>query len=170
MAIYMKYDNGKIKGDATQGKHKDWIGIRYFNTGVARSIATIVGHAKGRESSEPSFNEITIKKSLDSASLLLFQDACVEKKGKSVVFDFCTTDDEGAPYLTVELTNAVISGFSMDGADGAPDETLTLNFTGINFNEMTGNQKNAANQPIKAGYDTATASTSSSSKGTSTKT
>jgi type VI secretion system secreted protein Hcp len=155
MAIYMKVDG--INGDATQAQHKDWIGINSFQWGVGRGISTPVGSAKNREASEPSVSEVVITKPLDSASVLLCQEAVVGKEGKTVKIDFCRTDKEGAAYLQVILTNTLISGYSTSSGGDAPTESLTLNFTKIELSETGPNEKNGAGNPTKFAYDIATA-------------
>jgi type VI secretion system secreted protein Hcp len=156
MAVYMEFEG--IKGDATQAKHEGWITLNSVQWGAGRGISTPTGSAENRESSEPSISEVVVSKALDSASLLLFQEACIGKEGKKVKIDFCTTANEGEPYLQVELTNTLISGHSFNSGGDKPSETLSLNFTKININETGGNQANSPGQPIKVQYDLAKAS------------
>lgn len=154
MAIYMKY--GSIKGDATQGKHNEWITITSVQLGVGRGISTPVGSSQNREASEPSISEVTVTKPLDSSSVLLFQDSTVGTKGEEVTIHFCRTDKEGAEYLELKLYNTLLSGFSMSSGGDAPSESISLNFTKIDVNEMGPNEKNTPGNPIKFTYDIAT--------------
>lgn len=158
MAVYLNWNNGEIKGDTTQGKHVDWISLNSFQFGVGRGISTPVGAAQNREASEPNVSEVVVTKDLDSASLLLLQEATTGKDGKLVQIDFCTTDNEGSPYLTVKLENTLISGFSTSSGGDRPSESLTLNFTKIDVQETGGNIKNGAGNPVKISYDLAKAS------------
>jgi type VI secretion system secreted protein Hcp len=158
MAVYLEWNKGEIKGDTTQGKHTDWISINSFQFGTGRGISTAVGAANNREASEPSLSEVVVTKDLDASSLMLFQEATTGKDGKDVEIDFCTTDNEGAPYLVIKLTNCLISGFSTSSGGDRPSESITLNFTKIDINETGGNLKNGAGNPIKVSYDLAKAS------------
>jgi len=158
MAIYLNWSSGAIKGDATQGKHTDWISINSFQWGVGRGISTPTGSSQNREASEPSVSEVVVTKDLDSASLLLLQEATTGKDGVLVEVDFCTTDNEGSPYLVVKLENTLISGFSTSSGGDRPSESLTLNFTKIDVQETGGNLKNGAGNPVKVSYDIAKAS------------
>jgi type VI secretion system secreted protein Hcp len=155
MAIYMKIDG--ISGDATQGQHKDWIDIQSFSFGVGRGITTRTGRAQNRESSEPSLSDISITKELDSSSVLLCQEATVGKDGKTVKVDFCRTDKEGTPYLQIILSEVLISGYSTSSGGDRTSESITLNYTKIEYNETGGNAKNGAGQPVKFTYNIATA-------------
>jgi type VI secretion system secreted protein Hcp len=158
MAIYMNYDNLSIKGDATQGNHVNWIGIESFHFGLGRGIMTVTGQAQNRETSEPSVGDVAVTKGLDSASTLLFQTACTGKEGKTIIFDFCRSDEQGAPYLTVQLTNALISNFSTMSSGGKPVEQMSLSYSKIELQEKGGSLKNSDGQPVKVSYDLGTAS------------
>jgi type VI secretion system secreted protein Hcp len=150
MAIYMQYEG--VKGDATQGKHADWIVLDECSLGAERNIITQVGAAKNRETSEPQVTEVTVNKTLDSSSVLLFQDACINKTGKKVTIDFCSTDDDG-PYLSIVLTNALISNYHASSRGGRPTEVISLNFTELDFNETSKNEKNGNGNPVKYHFD-----------------
>jgi type VI secretion system secreted protein Hcp len=157
MAIYMQIPG--IKGDATQGKHTDWIILNSCQWGVGRGISTPVGGANNREASEPSVSEVTVTKDYDSSSVLLFQESTVGMDAKTPIkLDFCRTDQEGEPYLQIELSDVLISGYSFSSGGDRPNESLSLNFTKIAVNETGPNQKNGAGQPVKAQYDIAKAS------------
>jgi type VI secretion system secreted protein Hcp len=68
MPIYMKYNDGSIKGDKTADGHQDWIVLNSFQWGVGRGISSPTGGSKDRESSAPSLSEITVTKHQDAAS------------------------------------------------------------------------------------------------------
>ena len=158
MAIYMQWDSGSIKGDATQSKHADWIEVSSLQWGVGRGIHTAVGHAQNREASEPSVSEVTITKPFDSASVLLCQESVKGTEGKTVKLDFVRTDkDGGSVYLQITLSETLVSGYSVSTGGDRPSESISLNFTKIEYNESGPNQKNGAGQPVKMTYDLATA-------------
>src|SRR3546814_20043360 len=96
MAIYAKI--GKINGDATHEAHKQWMTLHSLNWGVGRAIATPVGAAKNRESSEPSISEVTVTKDMDEASPTPFTDACTGK-AMEVKIHPDTTGDPDNPYM-----------------------------------------------------------------------
>lgn len=55
-----------IKGAATVDKHTDWITVDSIQFGVGRSISS-VGGGSDRETSNPSFSEVTCSKNTDIA-------------------------------------------------------------------------------------------------------
>jgi type VI secretion system secreted protein Hcp len=154
MAIYMNYNNGSIKGDATQQKHEGWIAVNSFQWGVGRGISSAVGNSKNREASEPSVSEITITKVLDQASPLLCQEDLITKKGVPVVIDFVRTGDKGDDvFLKFTLTNTLVSGYSMSSGGDRPSESITLNFTKFEYSYTGMKEDGTPDTPNKVTYD-----------------
>jgi type VI secretion system secreted protein Hcp len=132
MPIYMEYDGGKIKGDVTADGHKDWIELNSFQWGVGRGISSPTGGAKDRESSAPSLSEITVTKAQDAASGGLLTES-YQGEGVKVKIEFCKTDaGKLETFLTYELEDAMISGYSVSSGGDRPSESLSLNFVTIN--------------------------------------
>ena len=114
MAIYLNYNNLGIKGDVTQGNHKDWIALNSFQWGVGRGISSPVGNLKNREASEPSVSEITVTKQLDKRVHHCYVRTISSTKKGCYVIDFVRTGEKGDDvYLKFTLTNALISGYSL---------------------------------------------------------
>jgi len=132
----MKIDG--IKGDVTAKGHEGWIDLSSCQLGVHRSVTSPSGRGANREATVPSVNEIVITKDLDSASTALFR-ASLWGEGKKVIIDFVGSD--GVPYLTIELTNALIANYNVSGhggsAQSSPMESLSINFTNIEYKTKT---------------------------------
>jgi type VI secretion system secreted protein Hcp len=82
--------------------------------------------------------------------------------GKTVKIDFTRTyKDSQEIYLTLELTNTIISGYShsSSGAD-RPSETVSLNFTKVQFTTTQMKPDGTQGDPDHVIYDLATAKTS----------
>jgi type VI secretion system secreted protein Hcp len=156
MPIFMNYDG--IPGDATAAGHEKWIEINSFQFGVGRGISSPTGGSADRESSAPSVSEIVVTKPNDSASTNLFR-ASLHGEGKTVKIDFCKTDKQKLEvYLSFELENTMISGYSMSSGGDRPSESVSLNFTKITYNNTSMNPTNAADSPDRAFWDLAQAS------------
>jgi type VI secretion system secreted protein Hcp len=153
MPIYMKY--GDIKGEVTAKGHEHWIEVNSFQWGVGRGISSPTGASGDRESSAPSVSEITVTKGLDSSSVNLLQEA-LAGEGKKVTLDFCKTDkNELVKYLSFELENTMISGYSASSGGDRPQESLSLNFTKISMTETGSDAAGSTGQPSTVGYDLA---------------
>jgi len=148
MPIYMNYNN--IAGDVTESTHAGWIELNSFQWGVGRGISSPTGGSADRESSAPSISEINVTKSTDVSTTKLLDEA-YEGEGQTVTIDFCKTDKgQLEKYLTLELTNCMISGFSTSSGGDRPTESLSLNFTKIAFTNvaMKDNNGTGANDTI----------------------
>lgn len=157
MPIYMNYDSLAIKGDVTEEKHKDWIEVNSFQWGVGRGISSPTGGSADRESSAPSISEIVVTKPTDLSSTKLL-DATLQGEGKTVIIDFCKTDKANLEvYMTYTLTNTMISGYSLSSGGDRPSESLSLNFTKIEFKNIPMGQANDAASPETVAYDLALA-------------
>lgn len=155
MPIYMQYDG--VKGDVTAEGHEDWIELNSFQWGVGRGISSPTGASADRESSAPSVSEITVSKSSDVASAPLLNEA-LQGEGKTVKIDFCKTDKGVLEvYMTYTLTNTMISGYSISSGGDRASESLSLNFTKVEYKLVGMKAAGEAASPYPVGYDLATA-------------
>jgi type VI secretion system secreted protein Hcp len=131
MPIYMNYNN--IPGDVTAQGHENWIELHSFQWGVGRSISSPTSGSAGREASAPSVSDIVVTKNTDVSSTKLLNEA-LQGKGQPVEIDFCKTDKgKLETYLKFTLTNCLISADSFSSAGDTPTESLSLNFTRVEF-------------------------------------
>ena len=125
----------KIKGTSTVSAHTDWITIDAVQMGVGRAITTSGGGAD-RDTSNPSFSEVTMTKATDIASADLFMEAvCSKSLGKAELHFIQTggADKKQQVFLTVELEDAIVSSYSVSSSGERPTETISLNFTKISY-------------------------------------
>ena len=157
MPIYMHYEG--IKGAVTAVGFEEWIELDTCSLGVTRSIA---GGARGnRESSTPSFSDISCSKPQDAASTGLFT-ASLYGEGKTVNIAFTKTSTDGKSqqkFLELTLSNTLISAYSTSGTGGdasqQPHEMIMLNFTKIEWKHTETDVKNKAAKPAIATWDLA---------------
>ncbi len=151
MAIYMKY--GSIKGAVTTEGFKDWIELHSFQWGTGRGIASAARSATSREHSEPSLSEITVTKRMDVSSPKLFLDSVAGELNNKVTIKFTTTTkNKVETFLTYELENTGLSGYSISSGGDMPTESLTLNYTKIS-NTFIGTDPATQGTPETVGYD-----------------
>ncbi|WP_282609170.1 type VI secretion system tube protein Hcp [Pelagibius sp. Alg239-R121] len=154
MAIYVKYEG--IDGDATHQDHKKWIQVESMQWGTGRAIMTTTGSTTGREASEPSVSEVTFAKVLDSSSAHLFTEATTGVVGKKCEIHLVSTGSPGELYLTYELTNSLVSGYSVSSGGDRPSESVSVNFTKVEMKYTPFDENHKAGSPIPAGYDMTT--------------
>jgi type VI secretion system secreted protein Hcp len=158
MAIYMKMDG--VKGQSTTEGHKDEVVLESFQFGVNRQIASSAKNAN-REAAPPSLSEVVVTKSQDAASSDIMK-LSLAGEGKKAVFSFTKSGTDGKPqvYMTVTLENCLISSFSCSAHGGEgntiPMESLSINFTKIEYKMLPSDPKNKTAAPMMATYDIAT--------------
>ena len=134
MPIYMQYGpKGKIKGSVTEKGHAEWVQLTSCNWGVGRGIGSPTGASANREASAPSVSEVTVSKTMDKSSFALLQEA-LKGTGLECTIHFTTTDQgQLRTYAEYKLANCLISGYSTSSGGDRPTETLSINFTKIEF-------------------------------------
>lgn len=155
MPIYMNYND--LPGDATAEGHEKWIELNSCQWGVGRGISSPTGASADRESSAPSVSEIVVTKATDASSTKLLNEA-YQGEGQKCQIDFCKTNQGVLEvYLTLTLTNTMISGLSVSGGTDRPTESLSLNFTKVEFKNTGMGADAAAGSPETVTYDLALA-------------
>ena len=125
----------QIKGSAKVDAHTDWIVLDSVQLGVGRSISS-VGGGSDRETSNPSFSEMTCTKSTDISSAdLYFQAVAGKSLGQAQIHFMQThgTDAKGQVYLELVLEEAIVSSYSMSSGGDRPTESFSINFTKISY-------------------------------------
>jgi type VI secretion system secreted protein Hcp len=161
MAAYLKYGD-KIKGESIAEGHKGtdgWIEIGSVQWGCGRAISTPVGGSGKREASSPSVSEITITKMMDSTSPLLAQEALIGSALDATIELVETGEDKLETFLTLKLTNCLLSGYSFSSGGDRPSESLSINFTKIEYIYQGYDDKHKVDTKKKGSfiYDLATA-------------
>jgi len=124
-----------INGESIVTGHDKWINVDSIQMGVGRSVS-MVGGGGDRETSNPSFSEVTFAKSMDVASTeLMMQATCGKSLGKAEIHFIQTggTSAKGQTYCKIELEEAVVSSYSMSSGGDRPSESFSLNFTKISY-------------------------------------
>jgi len=135
--------------------HEKWIELNSCQWGVGRGISSPTGGSADRESTAPSVSEITITKDTDASSPKLLNEA-YQGEGQKVQIDFCKTDKGKLEvYLTLTLENTMISGHSWSSGSERPTESLSLNFTKVEFKNTGMGAANDTGSPDSVTYDLA---------------
>jgi len=124
-----------INGDSIVDGHDKWITCSSLQFGVGRAISSS-GGAVDRETSNPSFSEVTLTKSTDISSADLFMQAvCGKSLGKAEIHFMQTggAAKKQQVYLKIELEAAMVSSYSASSGGDRPSESFSLNFTKISY-------------------------------------
>jgi len=155
MAIYMNYNEKKVKGNVTAEGFEDTINVLKMQFGLGRAITMEAGAAANREASRPQLSEITITKIMDQSSPGLFKDSVTGDAGVTVKIDVVQTGAQKLEkFCTYELEQCLISGYNVTvNSDGAPVENITLSYTKLITSYTAADKANKAGSPTRVGYD-----------------
>jgi len=157
MPIYMKF--GDVKGESTEGKHKDWINIESCSFGVVRSgTGAATSGAGGSTTGHAMFQDVSFHKPVDKATPLLFKHACKGLHAKEVCVDFTETNEKGeVMHMQLKLYDAIVSSQSISGQGHGghthPTESLTLNFHKIWMSDAPKKTGSGLAAAVKYGWD-----------------
>ena len=158
MPIFLQYQG--IDGDVTTAGHEKWIEVHSIQWGTGRGISMNTASGADREGSTPSVSEVVVTKDTDSASPNLLRASLglpPADEGKTVNIDFCKTDtSQPEPYLQFTLDNCLVSGYSLSSGGDRPSESVTLNFTKVEFKNTGMGSANQTGSPDTASYDLTT--------------
>ena len=150
MAIYLHMEG--LEGDVTAAGHEGWIECGSMQWGIGRAISTPTGSSQERESTAPSVSEVSIVKNMDKCTPKLFEQACIGTS-KLVKIDLVQTGDQLDTYMSYELENSLISGYSVSSGGDRPAESVAFNFTKLVMKYVPYDNEHKAGSPIPAGYD-----------------
>jgi type VI secretion system secreted protein Hcp len=130
--LVLKLDG--IPGDSEVAGHKAEIDIQSLTFGVSQTgIREAGGKASARRSS---LSPITVTKEADASSPKLFLACATGTHIPKAVITFFQTAQAGGPnyeYLTITLTDVLISGYSLSSGGDFPSESVSLSYTKIEY-------------------------------------
>jgi type VI secretion system secreted protein Hcp len=154
----MKWGNGPdIKGEVTLEKHEGWIALESVSFSTARSISIQVGSGQEKRHRDlPVISDLQVSRTMDQASPLLFNQA-VAGKPTNVWIDFVEPPKgQSKQHNTVaelHLRNCVINSYSLGGGGRGASESMSLNFTAINFDYTPFDEKDVQGTPQHGFFD-----------------
>lgn len=146
---YLKY--GSILGESTASGFKEMITVLSLDFNVSREISSYTGTAMDRESSSARLGDLTITKLQDNASSYLFEEATIGK-GQPAVFHITKQGDEIEEIVSITLTDAMISSYSVSVQGDRPIETITISYTELLMAVTPTNDLNTTTATHRYGY------------------
>ncbi len=144
-----------IKGESTANKDSNAIDVDYFAFGDEASTNRL--GAGGAGAGRVHFDDLTIKKDIDSSSPQLFEDSASGQHIQKAVL--IAVKDEGASqqeYLKITLSNVVVSSYQVESQQPAGDgevETVTLEFQQINYQYEAQNADGSSSTPSTVSWN-----------------
>ncbi len=146
---YLDYQG--IKGESTAEQFKGMITVLSMDWNVHREITAFTGTAQDREASAARLGDVTITKLQDKASPDLFKESTIGK-GKKAVFHITKQGEKIEEIMKIELTDAMISSYSISVSQDRPVETITISYTEMLMTVTPTDDKNNVQAPLVYGY------------------
>jgi type VI secretion system Hcp family effector len=122
--IFLRLDG--VAGEVTQEKHKNWIKLDSYSVGFdSGGVRRTPG---GASAGKPACSVLEATKAFDSSSPLLMTAVMTGKQFQKAEIHFLRTGSADV-FLKYELQDVILSSLGdSGGSDGAPTESLSLNF------------------------------------------
>jgi type VI protein secretion system component Hcp len=144
MPIYLRY--APVKGWSTDQGHVGWIELDSCSFGGSR-ISVGVGTGASKSAEAKASLEAVCSRPVDDSSTGMFQ-ASIHGEPATATIDFARSD--GTVYMSVELTDAVITSYSVSKGH---DNDHPFEAFSINGSKRTATIKNAATMPQGIPWD-----------------
>ena len=140
---FLKIDG--IPGESTDDKHKDWIEVMSYSSGVSQMAGgdrSTGGAASGGRCDHQDFS---IVKTLDKASPTLDLFCCNGTHIKNVAVELCRATGNKEKYMEYKMEDVIISSVSVGGGGGGvPTESVTFNYGKMTWNYIQTDHKTGA--------------------------
>jgi len=143
-----------IQGESLDKQHPDEIVLSSFSQGVSVPISNPVGGG-GTGAGKASFSELSVAKLLDKASPLLYSYAAQGRRIPTVVLTVRKSGEKPVEFYRITLTDVLISSVQTGGGGDVPSESLSLNFTKIEWRYTPQKADGSPDAPVIATWDLA---------------
>jgi type VI secretion system secreted protein Hcp len=127
--IFIDLGNG-IKGESLQKGFEDQIAASSVQWGVGRGIGAFTSGT--RETTRPNFSEVVFTKTVDMSSRDILEAVAKGTALALVTISFVRDDGaDGFNYLKYELSDVLVSGYSISSGGDTPMESVSLNYAKI---------------------------------------
>lgn len=151
--MFLKLDG--IPGESQDDKHSGEIEIDSFSWGVSQEAT--LGRGTGGGAGKVNVSELNVMKKTDKASPILFLHCANGKHIPSALLTVRKAGEQPLEYYKVKMTDVMVSGLQMSGSNGGgiPMESVSLNFSKIEYEYTPQSAKGTGEGAVKAGWDLA---------------
>jgi type VI secretion system secreted protein Hcp len=153
-AMFLKIDG--IDGESQDASHANEIDVLSFSFGVTQTISDPSGGGGG--AGKATFADISFSKRLDKASPKLYEACASGKHIAQAILTLRRDGEKGVEYYKVTLSDVLVSSISTGGSagDAVPTETLSLNYTRIEWEYTPQKDDGSTGGSVKSGWDLST--------------
>ena len=144
---------GDIKGESQDKGHKGEVEVMSWSFGMSQSGSMAMGG--GGSAGKVSFQNLQFTHSVDTASPNLMQHCASGKHVDLVTLTARKAGEEQHEFIVIKLTDVIITSVQLSGSDGsgAPTESVSLDFSKIQYDYKAQKADGKLDAPIKFGWD-----------------
>jgi type VI secretion system secreted protein Hcp len=148
---FLKIDG--IPGESTDAKHKGEIDVLSWTWGESQSGSFSAGGGGG--AGKVSMQDFAFVMKVNKASPKLLQACASGQHIKSAILVCRKAGEQQQEFLTIKLTECLVSSYQTGGSGGSDFETdsISLNFSKIEYQYCAQKQDGTLDGAIKAGWN-----------------
>jgi type VI secretion system secreted protein Hcp len=149
---FLKIDG--IEGESPDSKHSKEIQLLSYSFGADQPASSSVGGGAG--TGKVNMHDLTVLKHVDKSSPRLLVACCTGQHIKSAVLTVRKAGGDQQDYMTVTLSDVVVSSHhnsGQPGGDSLPTEQIALNFSKINYEYKEQGADGTLKGTVAGGYD-----------------
>jgi type VI secretion system secreted protein Hcp len=152
---FLKIDS--IPGESTDDKHKDWIEILSYSSGVSQPASATRSTGGAASGGRVNVQDFSIVHAIDKASPKLFLSCCKGEHLKEVTVQLCKASGDKLKYMEYKMTDVLVSsvrpGGDSKGGGNLPPEEVAFNYGKIEITYTQTDQTGKAKGDVKANWD-----------------
>lgn len=134
-----------VSGESTDANHPTQIDVNSFDWGSGvPGIQAAGNQGDGGGAGKVTFNDLKITKVVDKSSPVLMQAAASGKHFDKAVLS-CRKAGGSQDFMTVTLSDVVVTSYQTSGKSDGVTESITLNFTKVEFKQTSQNTDGTSN-------------------------
>ena len=141
MQAYMKIGKKEFDGQVTEKDHAKWIYLQSFSFGVQSEGGNDPSQQGRLVAGAVYYGELNVTKDTDTVSPVIASAVSTGLPIPSVTIHVCDDSNKVEPVLAIELTDALISNFSLSAGGGRPTESLSFRYSKIKVSTTAIDQK-----------------------------
>jgi len=124
-----------IPGESTDDAHAEWIEVLSFNHGISQPTSASASSGGGASAERCDHGDFNIVKAIDLATVPIHMACCKGTHIPKVTLELCRAGGEKVKYMSVILSQVVISNVRPGGSSGG-SETLPLEEVSFNYGKI----------------------------------
>ena len=154
--MFLSFKNPVIKGESTDGVHKDEIDVLSWSWGASQSGTR--GQGGGGGAGKVQVSDFSFQKYIDKASPTLFQKCCEGFHIDGAILTVRKAGGKAVEYLTVKFNKVIITSVTSGGAKDQDcfSETVTLNFESFSIDYKAQKVDGTPDAPVTGTFNMAT--------------